>query len=137
MMKANPANRAGCREGGAVARDPRDINPIRSRLIECRNVTMGQFAQQLRSMDRVEIAFNDVVDETGLQGAWDFSVNFSPRAQLQKVAGVGDAEPASDPNGAISFFDAVREQLGLKLEMRKRAMPVLVIDRIEEKPSDN
>jgi uncharacterized protein (TIGR03435 family) len=31
----------------------------------------------------------------------------------------------------------VNKQLGLKLEMRKRAMPVLVIDHVEEKPTDN
>jgi uncharacterized protein (TIGR03435 family) len=37
----------------------------------------------------------------------------------------------------LSLFDAVNKQLGLKLEMRKRPMPVLVIDRIEEKPTDN
>jgi uncharacterized protein (TIGR03435 family) len=34
-------------------------------------------------------------------------------------------------------MDAMRQQLGLKLEMRKRPMPVLVISRIEEKPADN
>ena len=33
--------------------------------------------------------------------------------------------------------EAVRKQLGLKLEMRKRMLPVLVIDHIEEKPAEN
>jgi uncharacterized protein (TIGR03435 family) len=42
-----------------------------------------------------------------------------------------------DPNGAISLFDAVNKQLGLKLEMQKRPVPVLVIDHVEEKPTDN
>ena len=31
----------------------------------------------------------------------------------------------------------MNKQLGLKLEMRKRPMPVLVIDSIQEKPTDN
>jgi uncharacterized protein (TIGR03435 family) len=31
----------------------------------------------------------------------------------------------------------VTSQLWLKLEMRKRAVPVLMIDQIEEKPTDN
>jgi uncharacterized protein (TIGR03435 family) len=44
---------------------------------------------------------------------------------------------AADPNGALSLFDAVQRQLGLKLELRKRPMPVLVIDRVNEQPSDN
>ncbi len=44
---------------------------------------------------------------------------------------------ASEPNGALSFFDAVNKQLGLKLEKEKRPVPVLVIDHIEEKPTEN
>jgi uncharacterized protein (TIGR03435 family) len=35
------------------------------------------------------------------------------------------------------LFDAVEKQLGLKLEVRKRTLPVFVIDHIEEKPTDN
>ena len=42
-----------------------------------------------------------------------------------------------DPSGGLSVFDAVNKQLGLKLEMRKRPMKVLVIDSIVEKPTDN
>ena len=34
-------------------------------------------------------------------------------------------------------LDAVNKQLGLKLEMQKRPLPVLVIDHVEEKPTDN
>jgi transcriptional regulator with XRE-family HTH domain len=64
----------------------------------------------------------------------------------------GDGEPAgvevilvqranrggdTDPNSTVSFFDAIEAQLGLKLEKHKRPIPVLVIDHIEEKPTDN
>jgi uncharacterized protein (TIGR03435 family) len=49
----------------------------------------------------------------------------------------GDANAAPDPSGALSLFDAVYKQLGLKLEKQKRPVPVLVIDHIEEKPTDN
>ena len=34
-------------------------------------------------------------------------------------------------------FEAIERQLGLKLEMQKRPMPVTVIDHLEEKPTDN
>ena len=141
LRKADPANRAGCKEARTMAHDPRDLNPRLSRLIQCRNITMAQFAQQLRSMDRVEAAFNDVVDETGLKGAYDFTISFTPRSQLQNR----DADPqssagfpaASEPNGAVSFFDALRQQLGLRLEMRRRPMPVLIVDHVEENPAEN
>ncbi|MEO8097764.1 MAG: TIGR03435 family protein [Acidobacteriota bacterium] len=41
------------------------------------------------------------------------------------------------PTAALSLFDAVNQQLGLKLELRKRPMPVLVVDHIDEKPTEN
>jgi uncharacterized protein (TIGR03435 family) len=31
----------------------------------------------------------------------------------------------------------VEKQLGLKLELRKRMMPITVIDHVEQKPTDN
>jgi len=54
---------------------------------------------------------------------------------------VGDARSAlpsaSDPSGGYTIFEAVDKQLGLKLEAQKRPLPVLVIDHVEEKPTDN
>jgi uncharacterized protein (TIGR03435 family) len=32
---------------------------------------------------------------------------------------------------------ALEKQLGLKLELQKRPMPVLVIDHVEQKPTEN
>ena len=44
---------------------------------------------------------------------------------------------ASDPGGGYSLFEAIEKQLGLKLEMQKRPMQVVVFDRLERKPSDD
>lgn len=44
---------------------------------------------------------------------------------------------AADPSGAVSLFDAFKNELGLRLEKEKRPMPVLVIDHIEEQPTAN
>jgi uncharacterized protein (TIGR03435 family) len=49
----------------------------------------------------------------------------------------GSAETASDPNGAVSFYDAVSKDLGLKLVKEKRPETVLVIDHIEQQPTAN
>ncbi len=46
-------------------------------------------------------------------------------------------ETAVDPNGAVSFYDAVNKELGLKLVKVKRREPVLVIDHIDEQPIPN
>jgi uncharacterized protein (TIGR03435 family) len=36
----------------------------------------------------------------------------------------------------MTIFEAI-ERLGLKLEQRKRSVPVIVIDHIEPKPTEN
>jgi len=141
LRKADPSNRSNCKEARAVARDPRDINPRLSRLVTCQNTTMGQFAAELQRLSADYFAYG-VADGTGIDGAWDFTLSFSPSYLLRAGGGSGDAgqpvaSTASDPSGALSIFDAVNKQLGLKLEMRKRTMPVLVIDHMEEKPTDN
>ncbi len=53
------------------------------------------------------------------------------------AAGAAPANAAADPTGGISFIDALEKQLGLKLEKHKRPVRVLVIDHIEEKPTEN
>lgn len=52
-------------------------------------------------------------------------------------AGAANAGVALDPTGALSLQDAVRRQLGIRLEETNRPVPVLVIDSINEKPADN
>jgi len=49
----------------------------------------------------------------------------------------GGVPSASDPSGAYTVLEAVEKQLGLKLAMQKRPMPVIVIDHLEQKPTDN
>jgi uncharacterized protein (TIGR03435 family) len=44
---------------------------------------------------------------------------------------------ASDPIGGTTLFEALEKQLGLKLQSEKRPYRVLIIDHIEEKPTDN
>ena len=45
--------------------------------------------------------------------------------------------PGSEPDNAISMFDAVRAQLGLKLTKDRHPGPVLVINHIQEIPTEN
>lgn len=146
MKKADPSNRTGCKEGpGPDGKDPRIANPILSRLVTCLNMTMTQFAEQLQTMAGGYV-FSPVKDATGLEGAFDFTLSFSTAGQVNGGRGGGfggdggtptGAETASDPSGALSIFDAISKQLGLKLELKKRPVTVLVIDHVEEKPTDN
>jgi uncharacterized protein (TIGR03435 family) len=140
LTKADPSNRTGCHEGpGADGKDPRIATPVLARLSTCQNMTMAQLAENFQNIAGGYIQ-TSVVDATGIEGAYDFTLSFSPNGAA--VQGLAAGQPAggaaaSDPSGAISLFEAVNKQLGLKLEKQKRPIPVLVIDHIEEKPADN
>jgi uncharacterized protein (TIGR03435 family) len=71
-----------------------------------------------------------VVDKTGLDGFWDFTLEFVPE-------GLGDGrkgaagEPVPPLEGP-ALPVALREQLGLKLEPEKAPVDVYVIDHMEK-----
>ena len=144
LKKADPENRTGCKEGpGPDGKDPRIANPILGRLLTCSNMTLAQFGAQLQTLANGYIHV-PVLDATGLTDAYDFTLSFSTAGQIRSPpppAAGGDpnaaAAAAADPTGGLSLFDAIEKQMGLKLEKQKRPVPMLVIDHIEEKPTDN
>jgi uncharacterized protein (TIGR03435 family) len=146
MKKADPANRTGFHEGpGPDGKDPRISNPAAGRLVTCENMTMKQLAQNLPMMAGGYIQGATVYDETGMEGAFDFTLSFSG-AGMGGGPGRGGrggegmdagAVEAPDPGGAISLYEAIEKQLGLKLQQTKRPAQVLVIDHIEPKPTEN
>ncbi len=96
-------------------------------------VTISDFAGQMqqRVLDR------PVVDQTGLTGRWDFTLNWRPDefqfpALLPAQREYWIAQNAGKPD----LFAAVQEQLGLKLESVKVPMDVYVIDSAS-RPSEN
>ena len=133
LNAADPATRPGCRMGPPQPpREPGEGPPPREAI--CRNVTMEQFANSLQEIAKSYIRY-PVVDGTGLQGAWDFTLRFHPAPPPPNDRKKKEKKEEEGPR--ISIFWAVDKQLGLKLQMQKRAMPVLVIDHIEEKPTEN
>ncbi len=144
LQKADPEGRTGCAEpppGVGDSKDPRIANPVLSRYLTCHNMTIAQLAEQLPTLANGYVQ-TPVLDSTGLTDAYDFTLSFSA-AGLLRGGLPGQPPPApgatapSEPNGAISLPEAVSKQLGLKMELQKRPLPVLVIDHIEEKPTDN
>jgi len=130
LQKADPQYRTNCKSGAGT-------NPILNRLITCQNMNMTQFAGMLQNMANGYVRA-PIKDATGLDGYYDFSVNFSginllPGARFDPNAASG----ASDPNGSLTLPEALQKQLGLKLDMEKRPLPVLVIDHVEDKPTEN
>ncbi len=89
--------------------------------------SMGDFAWALSRMAR--IGDRQVVDNTGLEGYYDFTLTFD----RNPVPPAGtEALPPPGPD----IFSAVQRELGLKLESAKAPVRFLVIDHVE-RPSAN
>ena len=81
-----------------------------------------------------------VYDDTGLKGTYSFTLSFSAVGLVRNGSsgpGPDGQQQPDDPNGALSLFDAMKSQLGLKLEQETVNTPVLVIDHIEQQPTPN
>ena len=72
-----------------------------------------------------------VIDATGLKGDFDIMLDFV--ADQPPIPGREPDPPAVGP----TLMKAVESQLGLKLESKKTAIDVLMIDRLEKTPTDN
>ena len=67
-----------------------------------------------------------VVDRTGLDGAFDATLRWTPDESTPGMAQKAKFVPGNDPNGP-SIFTAIQEQLGLKLEPAKGPVDVIVV----------
>jgi uncharacterized protein (TIGR03435 family) len=105
---------------------------------------MAQLAEQLQPMGGIYIP-HPVIDSTGLEGAWDFVLSWSPPHLIagcggcSREAGLAAVAAAAGegPNGGLTIVEALDKQLGLKLKLQKHPMPVLVIDHVEQTPTEN
>ena len=87
---------------------------------------MKALAASLGGMEQFD---RPIIDETGLQGTFDFTVEWN--TQLQKL----QINPPIGSSG-VSLVEAIQEQLGLKLESARGPVEVLVIDSVQ-KPTEN
>jgi len=88
-----------------------------------------------------------VMDKTGIDGQYDFDLVVSPEALRPGRASSGPVS-APPPDGGASgpaasasqrpgtFYEAFGKY-GLKLDPRKAAMPIVVVDHMEKTPTEN
>lgn len=133
LKAADPASRSTCKRTVAP-----NASGLPTATLTCQNTTLAQLAEKLPAMAPAYVD-HPAVDATGLEGGWDFALSWTPRANFeggQRGQTPAGGAAASDPNGGLSLFEGV-EKLGLKLEVRKQPYTVLVIDHIEQKPTEN
>lgn len=142
MKKANPGSRSFCKYGPPEGeKDIRTVDSAFNAQFHCQNVTMGQFADLLQPMARSEIK-NRVSDVTGLTGSYDFSLYYTTGRKMRVDAAAAQAaakQNASlpDPVTGLSVEDAFRRELGLRLKKRRGTYPALILDHIEQVPTEN
>jgi len=77
-----------------------------------------------------------VVDRTGLTGLFDILLEYASQSRQLQAAPPVNAPDLTKDVAPATMRDALREQLGLKLETEKGPLEMLVIDSLE-RPSEN
>ena len=91
--------------------------------MSARDVSMEMIANSL-NFDR------PVIDRTGLAGLYDFTIEWAPETTTAPSA------PFEQAGTGTTYLEALKEQLGLKLESTTGPIEGLIVDQIEE-PSPN
>jgi uncharacterized protein (TIGR03435 family) len=92
-------------------------------------LTMTQFADLLgRRLG------HPVHDSTGLEGSYRISLQWEADT---KIAKPGKKPKPGASKDRPSIFTAIQDQLGLRLEARKVPVEILVVDRVDRKPTPN
>jgi uncharacterized protein (TIGR03435 family) len=100
------------------------------RLAGYRNATMGILASSLAG---IVGQGRPVIDKTGLSGTYDFTMEWAPETN----GGPPSNSPAPPPDlEGPTPLQALRDQLGLRLEPTRGTVQILVIDKVE-RPSEN
>ena len=143
MKKADPSSRTYCKYGPAEGeKDVRRVDSPFNAMFHCQNVTMAQFADLVSAVARADIK-NRVVDKTGLTDSYVFSLSYTTGGKLRLEAAVAQAaakqagEATAGPVEGLAIEDAVRKELGVRLEKEPLPLPFLILDHIDETPTEN
>ena len=93
-----------------------------------RNVSMESFASSISGLGSLD---RPVMNQTGLTGNFDFVLEFTPEI----TPGENPGNFQSNRNGT-TFVEALKEQLGLKLDSQKTPMDYIHVDHVE-RPTAN
>ena len=94
------------------------------------NMSMSKLAEALG-----KVLGRPVVDGTHLSGGYDFKLTFRPMDDAAEAQARGFG--MKDFDDLPSLLNAVREQLGLRLQSAKVPLKVIVVDNINRQPTGN
>jgi uncharacterized protein (TIGR03435 family) len=125
LKAASGSGDPGCQLVQQTAPPGADAASIPNIKVQCSNVTAVAIAENLHRMAGGYLD-HDVIDSTGLDGVYDFDLEWTDRPLLAVRGADG-----------ISLFTAVEKQLGLKLEVQNVSVPSFVIEKANRRPSAN
>ena len=88
--------------------------------ISSKEISVARLATLLSRFER-----QIIIDETHLEGPYAIELEWTPEHRLAEV-----------PSG-VSFYSALQDQLGLRLEPRKGPVDAIVVDRAQKIPVEN
>lgn len=91
----------------------------------CSHMTSADIAQQVQALAPGYFRDGVVVDASGLKGVYDFKLEWITNGE------------ANNGSPGPSMFNAVEQQLGLKLERRRQPVEILVVDKLDRTPTEN
>jgi len=102
--------------------------------LSAENASIDDLASLLSAILR-----STVVNQTGIDGKYNVSMEFAPESSGQapmSKGGVALPPPPPDAVPGPSIFTAIQEKLGLKLETKKVPVEVIIIDQAH-RPTEN
>lgn len=121
----------GCRRRRATT--PGDLAVV------CQHMSMADLADALPDMAAGYIQV-PVVDQTGVGGFYDFDLSWTPAGLFDgsNTRRRGDNSGSAPPAGSgTTVFNALEDQVGLKLQSRKLPLPMVVIDHVERASTEH
>ena len=131
MTRAAEAERSLCKPDNSAPR----ATSAPMKVMSCKNTTMEEFAVHLPQWAGLYID-HPIVVGTGLQGGWDFILGWTPKTMMPAapLPGANTTPGETAAPGGITVFEAVKQQLGLRLVKQRRSIPVIVVDHVDEQP---
>ncbi|HWG38859.1 MAG TPA: TIGR03435 family protein [Terriglobales bacterium] len=90
------------------------------------DVALSDLLDLLAELENIQVE-----DRTGLTGRYDIHLKWQPEAHgLTAAEGMNAPAAAAASQNDAGLYTAIREQLGLRLDRRTGAIPVLIVDRV-------
>ena len=99
-------------------------------------ISMPELADLLTLFGQRELG-RPVIDKTGLTGVFDIALSWTPENPRPAGGNDPDARTTTEKAPSPDIFSALQQQLGLRLELQKGPVEILVIDHAERVPTEN